>query len=237
MGVRPAAAADLRFRHRAVYLESADAVVVADLHLGRESQSQVEVPLTATDDIRERVAVLRETFAPATVVFAGDVLHSFGSLSVPARQAVETLYTDCTDAGIETIAVTGNHDTRLEECWPGGVETAVTLADGTVVCHGHEEPAVSGDRYLIGHDHPALSIEGVRRPCFLFGESQYRGGDLVVMPAFTQWAGGVELNHRSASDLGSPLLTDLDPMQPVVWDSDSEESLWFPPLASVRAQL
>lgn len=237
MGVRPATAADLRFHDRAVYLDSADAVVVADLHIGRESSAQVEAPLAAADEIRDRVASLREHFSPETVVFAGDVLHSFGELSTTARRTVEGLYTDCADDGVETVALAGNHDTRLADCWPEAVDDAVRLADGTVVCHGHEEPEKAGERYLIGHDHPALSIEGVRQPCYLFGASQYRDGDLLVLPAFTRWAGGVECNRRRASDLQSPLVRDLASMQPVVWDGDGEEALWFPRLESVRKQL
>ncbi|ESS08973.1 MAG: hypothetical protein A07HN63_01182, partial [uncultured archaeon A07HN63] len=103
MGVRPAAAADLRFRDRAVYLDAADAVVVADLHIGRESNAGVEAPLAAADEIRDRVALLRDEFDPETVVFAGDVLHSFGDLSVTARRTVDQLYDDCTDDGVEPV--------------------------------------------------------------------------------------------------------------------------------------
>lgn len=237
MDGRPTAASDLRFRDRGVYLDAADALLLADLHLGRESQSRVEIPLTKPDAVRERVAALLDAVSPATLVLAGDVLHSFESVSMTAQRAVEGIYADCVDTDTEPIAVAGNHDTRLSNCWPGAVRDAVSLADGTVVCHGHDEPTITGDRYCIGHDHPALSIEGMRRPCYLFGESQYRDSDLVVLPAFTKWAGGVELNQRQAGDLQSPLLTDLSSMQPVVWDADSEESLWFPPFESLWNQL
>jgi putative SbcD/Mre11-related phosphoesterase len=237
MGVRPAAAADLRFRDRGVYLDAADAVVVADLHIGRESSAEVEAPLAAADEIRDRVESLRDEFDPETVVFAGDMLHSFGDLSMTARRTVEQLYDDCTDDGVDPVAVAGNHDARLADCWPDTVEDALALADGTVVCHGHEQPETAGERYLIGHDHPALTIEGVRQPCYLYGERQYREADLLVLPAFTRWAGGVECNHRRASDLQSPLVRDLASMQPVVWDGDGEEELWFPRLESIRKQL
>jgi putative SbcD/Mre11-related phosphoesterase len=237
MAVRPAAAADLQFSDRAVYLADADALVLADLHVGRESSSQVAAPISDADDLIGRLNALLATYEPATAVFAGDILHSFGHLPVPARQTVEELWNTCESAGIDAIAVAGNHDDRLSDCWPGGVEAETELSDGTIVCHGHEPPERRGDRYIIGHDHPALGIEGVRRPCYLFGEKAFRGGDLLVLPAFTRLAGGVECNSRTASDLQSPLVGDLGAMQPVVWDGDGEASLWFPPLGSIRQQL
>lgn len=237
MSVRPDAAADIQFRDRAVYLSAADAVVLADLHIGRESTSRVEAPISDADDIAGRLGSLLEDYDPTTVVFAGDLLHSFAELPMAARRTVEQLWDACADAGAEAVAVAGNHDNRLADCWPGAVESATTLSDGTVVCHGHEEPEPRGQRYIIGHDHPALAIEGVRRPCYLFGEAQYRGGDLLVLPAFTRLAGGVECNSRQASDLQSPLVSDLEAMQPVVWDDDGADALWFPPLESIRHRL
>lgn len=237
MSVRPTAAADLYCRDRAVYLSAADAVVLADLHLGRESASRVDAPISDADDIVGRLNSLLENYEPETVVFAGDLLHSFAALPLAARRTVDQLWAACVDAGAEAIAVAGNHDTRLVDCWPGAVESATTLSDGTVVCHGHAEPDAAGQRYLVGHDHPAVAIEGMRRPCYLFGESQYRGSDLLMLPAFTQLAGGVEINRRQASDLQSPLVGDLAAMQPVVWDDDGEDALWFPRLESIRQQL
>lgn len=237
MSVRPASAADLRFHDLAVYLSAADAVVLGDLHIGRESSSRVAAPISDADDIAGRLNALLQEYEPATVVFAGDLLHSFAELPMTARRTVEQLCDDCADADADAIAVAGNHDDRLADCWPGTVESATTLSDGTVVCHGHEKPDSRGDRYIIGHDHPALAIEGVRRPCYLFGDDQYRGSDLLVLPAFTHLAGGVEINRRQASDLQSPLVAELSTMQPVVWDDDGAEALWFPPLESIRHRL
>jgi len=237
MGVRPPAAETLTVADRAVYLADADAVVLADLHCGRGDASRVAAPIDAGESIRQRVRTLLDRFEPATVVFAGDLLHSFDRLPRTAADAIEGLWADCVDAGVEVRAVAGNHDSRLADCWPASVAEAVTLDDGTVVCHGHTPPEQRGHRYVIGHAHPAITIEGVKRPCYLFGEDAYRGGALLVLPAFTTLAGGVDISDRQAGDLPSPLVSTLAPLQPVVWDDDGDNALWFPPFQQLRTML
>jgi hypothetical protein len=59
----------------------------------------------------------------------------------------------------------------------------------------------------------------------------------LVLPAFTRLAGGVEINGLRARELQSPLLTDLGAFRPIVYDEDSEEALWFPPLSEFRSML
>ena len=237
MAVRPPAAETLRFADRAVYLDAADAVVLADLHVGRGDASRVAAPIDAGESIRQRVRTLLDRFAPATIVFAGDLLHSFDRLPRTAADAIEGLWADCADADVDALAVVGNHDSRLADCWPGSVADAVTLDDGTVVCHGHAPPEERGHRYVIGHAHPAITIEGVKRPCCLFGKDAYRGGELLVLPAFTTLAGGVDISDRRAADLPSPLVSTLAPLQPVVWDDVDDDTLWFPPLQQLQRLL
>lgn len=228
---------DIEFRGRAVYLSSTETLVVADLHLGREAASNVSAPLGESTDLLDRLSRLRSTFEPATIVFAGDLLHSFSTVPETVVTTLESVYNDCVDDGVDVVAIEGNHDRLLDSVWPETVEKAVKLDDRTVICHGHQEPDLQGKRYLIGHDHPAIKIEGVRRPCFCVDESGYRDAELVVLPAFTRLAGGVELNDLRAGELQSPLITAVDSLRPVVWDPDRETALQFPPLEAFRRLL
>jgi hypothetical protein len=93
------------------------------------------------------------------------------------------------------------------------------------------------DLYLVGHDHPAISIEGRKRPCFLYGPDSYRGGDVLMLPAFSRLAAGATVNGMRTSDFQSPLVTDADALRPVVYDPDREEALSFPPLGEFRRLL
>jgi len=129
---------EFTFRDRAVYLEAAETLVLADLHLGRAATSNVSAPLDERGDLLDRLARLRRAFDPSTIVFAGDILHSFSTVPDGVDDTVTELYDRCVDAGVDTVAVAGNHDRLLDDVWPAGVESAVKLDDGTVICHGHE---------------------------------------------------------------------------------------------------
>ena len=239
---------DAALRDRAAYLRPTDALVLADLHLGRAAASSVAFPLGERADLRDRLADLLDRFEPATVVLAGDVLHEFGRVGAEAEDGLTSLAEICRDAGAEPVAVAGNHDTLLADAWDGPVRDEYRLHHGegaespdagpdTLVCHGHEEPAGEADLYVVGHDHPAVEIEGRKRPCYLYGPGTYRGADVLVLPAFTRLAAGRTINGMRTRDFASPLVTDADALRPLVSDEDAEETLTFPPLGRFRRLL
>lgn len=233
----PPAVDDLSFRDRAVFVPGTGTLVVADVHIGRDENSGIEFPLGERADLRERLDSLLTYFAPDEVVFAGDVLHSFSQVSGATEANLTELVDCCRDAGAQPILVAGNHDTLLSEVWDGDIYDSYSLTDGSVVCHGHEEPDAEGHRYIVGHDHPAIEIEGARRPCYLLGEDTYRGSDVAMLPAFNRLAAGVVVNEMRTRDFQSPLVTDVDRLRPVVYDPDSHETLRFPPLGEFRRLL
>lgn len=222
------------FGERAAYLPDADALVVADFHVGRDEASNVALPLGEHSDLVQRLRDLLAAFDPGTVVFAGDVLHVHGSVPESARRTVRELEATVTEAGADLRVARGNHDAMLDAVDLDG-EAAVNLDDGTVVCHGHEHPPTAGDRYVVGHEHPAIRVEGKRHPCFLYGPGERDGGDVLVLPAFTQLAAGTLVNGLTPGTSLSPLLRDPDGFRPVVL-SDGDP-LAFPPLADLRGAL
>ncbi len=222
---------------RAVYLADADALVVADLHVGRARESNVEFPLDEGQRLHESLSTLLDRTDPGTVVVAGDLLHSFSTLPYGVGETVEDLTDLVADAGADLVVTPGNHDTRLETAVDGPTPAEARLDDGTVVCHGHERPAADATRYVIGHDHPAIEIEGRRYPCVLYGPGAFEGADVLALPAFTPLAPGVVVNGASGRDLQSPLLSNLRTFRPVVRDVDAGETLPFPPLSDLRDHL
>jgi putative SbcD/Mre11-related phosphoesterase len=225
------------FRDRALSLHGPDALVLADLHVGRDEASNVELPLGERAALRDRLVALVDRFDPATVVFAGDLLHTFSAPTDDARASLAGLARACRDRGASVVAVAGNHDTALDAVWDGSVHDEVRLDDGTVVCHGHAEPAGDAPRYVVGHDHPAIEIEGQRHPCLLYGEGVYRNADLFVLPAFSPLAAGAVVNGMRARDFQSPLVRRAGALRPVVHDESSGEALSFPPLGEFRRLL
>ena len=227
---------------RGVYVETAATLVIADTHIGRDESSAVSLPLGAAADVRERLDALLAQFDPETVVIAGDVVHTFGRVSDHSCEMLEALETTCEDAGADLVLVAGNHDVGLANAWDGPLHDEYVFADGesstrTVGCHGHELPTTTADRYLFGHVHPAIVLEGVRHPCVLHGRECFRGADAVCLPAFTRLAPGVVVNESTAEAFGSPLVTDADALEPIVFDDDAGESLRFPPLGELRPLL
>ncbi|MFC7235880.1 metallophosphoesterase [Halosegnis marinus] len=226
----------VEYRDRAAFLPDHDTLVVADVHLGRDETSAVELRLGEHEDITGRVAALCDRFAPEAVVVAGDLLHSFSTLPRGVMESLSALETTARDAGARAVVVRGNHDTMLDEVWDGPTATEYRVGDW-VVCHGHEPPETEAAGYLVGHDHPAIEIEGQRRPCYLRGDGVYRDADLLMLPAFTPLAPGVVVNRMRARDFQSPLVTDADALRPVVRDADGDETLTFPPLGKLRRLL
>lgn len=227
--------AEPSFRDRAAYLPDADALVLSDLHLGRDADANVEFPLRRPGRLGERLEALVTAFDPAEVVFAGDVLHSFSSVPLGVADALNDLLQVVEDAGVDSVLVEGNHDTMLGELRESVAEHR--LDDGTVVCHGHEAPEADAHRYVVGHDHPAIVIEGRRHPCYLRGDGAYRGSDVLCLPAFDEIASGTVVNGLSGSDLQSPFLRNLGRFRPIVRDDDTDETFTFPPLEEFRQLL
>jgi len=233
------------FGDRAVYVPGTETVVIADVHIGRDEASAVSLPLGERADLRDRFNDLLGQFDPETVVIAGDVVHTFDRVSDRSRRTLDALRDACEANGSTLELVAGNHDTALTSAHDGPVREEYVLgpsrrreggSDGdrdaprTVVCHGHEPSSTAADRYVVGHVHPTIEIEGDRRPCFLRGAGTYRGADVLVLPAFTRLAPGVAVNDAVGGGLASPFVSDASAMAPTVYDTDRGEAVRFPPL-------
>lgn len=221
---------DVSVRDRAAYFPTADALVAADLHLGRVLTGPVEFPVPALDSIQTRLTALIDQFNPSDVVFAGDILHSFHQVPPAVTEVIDAIHEYIIDAGRTPVMVSGNHDTLLESITDPVDE--YRLEDGTVVCHGDSPPDSQADRYVIGHDHPAIEIEGQRYPCYLYGQNAYEGADVVVLPAFNRHASGTLVNGLSAGDPQSPLLQEIEQYHPIVHTEATDETHTFPSLGN-----
>lgn len=234
----PEPPSDVAFARRAAYVEPADALVVADVHLGRDRASAVELPLGERDDVLDRVTRLLDRFAPTEVVIAGDLLHSFSYVPDGVGNAVAALRDAAADAGAGLVVTPGNHDGLLEAVFAGPTPEEHRLADGTVVCHGHERPRMEAGRYVVGHEHPTITVEGRRHPCFLHRDGSFRGGDVLVLPAFSRLARGVTVGGRRGDEFFSPLLSGGGgSYHPIVHDGNADETFAFPPLSALREHL
>lgn len=226
---------DFTVRDRAVYLPSCDAVVLADLHLGKIESSRLMLPSDEATTLGERLAALVGEFDPARVVVAGDVLHDFSTIPSSVTASLTRIEEAITAADAEPVFIEGNHDTLLAT--QVDPVPSIALEGGVVVCHGHEHPPVDGEWYVIGHDHPAVRIEGQLRPCYLYGDGVYQDADVLVLPAFSPFIAGTAINARRGTDFQSPFLRSLDEFHPILIDESTDEPLVFPRLGDFRELL
>lgn len=230
--------APFRCGDRAVYVPPAETLVLADLHLGRGAASNVDAPLGDGADAVARLEALLEQFDPDEVVVAGDLLHSFSRIPRGVAESLDDLVRAVADADASLVVTPGNHDTMLAELYAGPAPDEYRLADDeTVVLHGHEPPESDAVRYIVGHDHPALSVEGRKHPCFLYGPEAYEGNAVLQLPAFTRLAPGSTVNGMAGRDFASPLVRNADVFHPAIRDVEDGETLWFPPLGECRRLL
>jgi putative SbcD/Mre11-related phosphoesterase len=222
------------FRDRAVVID--DVLILADLHLGQADSARLELPVGNGADVVERLQSLLDAVEPATLVLAGDLLHSFTTVPHSVSRPLDGIAEAAASRDVECIALEGNHDTMLDSIWGGELRGEYRLGD-TVVCHGHVEPAAAADRYVVGHDHPTIELEGRRRACYLAGDGVYDGADVLVLPAFSRLPRGVAVNEMGARDFQSPLVRDADAFAPIVWDDDAGQPLGFPRLGAFRHRL
>lgn len=222
------------FRDRAVYLTEEDTLVIADLHLGRGYSAGVEVPVDAAATVNSRLEGVLEYWDPDRVVLAGDVLDAFETVPPGVESRLGTILEAIRSRGAETVVLGGNHDVLLSTLFDGPIGDHHRVGE-TTIAHGHEPVPPDADRYVVGHQHPAVRIEGVKRHCYLVGPSR-DGGTVIVLPAFSPAVRGTTMNHRRGSDIDRGLIPEgaIDRFRPVVRDEPADETLIFPPFARLR---
>ena len=224
---------DLCYDDRAVVVD--DTLVLADLHVGKGS-SNLELPVGDNTDVLDRLSGLLERHDPETVVIGGDLLHSFSTVPHTVERTLAGVRQRCRDHGARPVVTPGNHDTMLDSVWDGPTTPEYAVGE-TVVCHGHDVPETDAERYLVGHDHPTIEIEGQRRPCYLVAEDAYEGSDVVMVPAFNRLLAGVRVNEMRATEFMCPLVRNVDQFRPLVWDDGQRDVVDFPPLGEFRRML
>lgn len=225
----------LSYRDRAVFLPESQTVVVADLHLGRSRTAAFESPLDTVVDLAGRLEEIVCDTDATTVVIAGDCLDAFGRVPPGVTDRFFDLRDRLDVIDVDLHIVGGNHDTMLTSLVDVDIPAYLRI-DDTVICHGHTIPDITAERYILGHEHPTLRVDGIKEPCFLHGHEVFEGADVLVLPAFSTLVRGTAFNSHVASDCHAPLVrsTDLDLYRPILV---ADPTLRFPPLGELRPHL
>lgn len=171
----------------AAWLPDESALVVADLHVGyaraaRRRGGWLPGDAESPAALAARVLAACARVGATRLVVAGDLRHSTRDVDDGERAEVAELLARVREGVAHVDVVAGNHDR--------GETYATSLALGPVDVV-HEPPASAPARWTVcGHLHPTTTLidetgASLRVPCALVGER------VVVLPAFTEWAGGI----------------------------------------------
>ena len=182
---------------RALYFQNEQILAIADLHLGyawtHRAYGQL-MPL-AKDDALARFESLLNDYQPKQVILLGDIVHR--ARPVPALLDELRALFDLVQDHAELILLAGNHDRQLQKLLKTLDRTEALHTEYTssqnVFLHGDRPATQPGARYIIGHEHPAISLgDGVatsrKFPCFLISES------VITLPSFSSWSAHTPLN-------------------------------------------
>ena len=188
--------------HRTAYIEEADALAVADVHIGMEASAWSGGHSPRLGEYEHLAGDLEEAigrFSPSRLVLCGDVLHEFGGTTRATREDLEGIIT--TADGMEITVVEGSHDRQLRHLLPESIEPPTQYAEINGVVFAHGDSTVPGKvvkraaSMVVGHVHPVLEIQGKRHPCYLYGRRAFHGTNLLVLPAFNHLCSGVAVNR------------------------------------------
>jgi hypothetical protein len=174
---------------RALHWPAADALLIADLHLGKAEafrRAGLPVPRGGTAADLARLGALLAATGASRLIILGDVLH--GALHAAAGWREDWAAFRAAHAAIHVEAVAGNHDGALRPPALGLVLRGEGERErGLSLCH-EPDRAPAGTPSLCGHLHPAARVPGLGRlPAFWWraGENQ------LVLPAFSAFTGRV----------------------------------------------
>lgn len=199
---------------RAVWWPQAGALLVADLHWGKDAAFRAAgcaLPQGMLEDDLRRLSALQAQLQAREVIILGDLIHARSSLHASVVDAVarwrETF-------GAALTLVEGNHDRwapRLPEAWGIARHPAPLVRAGVILRHV-PEVADAGFTWA-GHLHPSCRIRGrgresLRLPCFRVGPQ------LGILPAFSHFTGRLNLGPFSELPAYAILGDQVLPMQP-----------------------
>ncbi len=198
-------------------------LVIADAHFGAESgfsRKGVHIASNSSDRLNRICSCIDET-DPEMLLFLGDLKHSVPMMSHQEYAELPAIL-DTIRKRISFRLIPGNHDGGIERFLQEGelLPNTGMMIDGTWYVHGHMHlPPESGGHLIVcGHHHPVVSLYDEvgcslrAQPAYLLAEvneecaglaphANGRSTRILFMPAFFEYAGGIDVRIIHASRL------------------------------------
>jgi hypothetical protein len=202
----------------ALYIKKHKMLVVADLHIGIESELWelgLHTP-SQTPSMTQRLIFLFEKYAPKDIILLGDIKHNIPSSTVKERKDIKRFFSDI--LAFSTIhIIPGNHDGNIT----GFLSSDMHLhgSDGFIYkdigfVHGHRWPneqIMQSENIIMGHIHPTIMLKdrlGYKtfESCWIRGKckksklkekyAKANNPNVIIMPAFNPFCGGIAVNKE-----------------------------------------
>jgi putative SbcD/Mre11-related phosphoesterase len=200
----------------ALFIKDKKILVVADLHIGIESELR-ELGLNVasqTQNMIDHLMSLLTKYKPKEVVLLGDIKHNIPSATIQERRDVKNFLETIKEYGTIHV-IPGNHDGNIKYLSPEQI--LIHPSDGFRIenigfVHGHRWPSediMLCEQIITAHTHPTIMLTDRREyktfePCWLKGgflkgklnEKYPESKDplVLVMPAFNPLCGGIAAN-------------------------------------------
>ena len=232
----------------AAYIKPLDAIVIADLHLGYETiaaENGVFLPKIQYNKTIEKMKKIISKIDAKNIIINGDIKHEFSETSYHEYKEVKNFFDFLNNLGFEKIIVLkGNHDNFIINITRkyDNIELHNELAiNDFLFLHGHKDKniiEIKQKNIILAHEHPSIGLYteiGVKEKlkCFLYGKANDK--NIVVLPAFSYFAQGSDVNLIPKNELLSPILKkiDIDSFK-AIGILEGEKLLEFPEIKRIR---
>jgi len=233
----------------AIYIESIDSIVIADLHLGYEgimAEQGIFIPKIQFKKELDMLSKIIKKKKASRIIINGDIKHEFSETSYHEFIEVSDLLNFLKNNFKEIILIKGNHDNyiaRVSNRYNVKLYEEFKINEFYFL-HGHKIPIdfMRNDvkTIIIAHEHPAIALYdeiGVKEKidCLLYGDMK-DGRKIIVLPAFSYFAQGSDVNILPKEELLSPILreyVDIDELN-VIGISEEVGCLIFPKIGEIK---
>ncbi len=202
----------------ALFIEEKKIFVIADLHIGIETELQEKGLHTSsqTERMVKRFNNICQRYNPEEIILLGDIKHMIPTISIQERIDVKQ-FLETINENRKIHIIPGNHDGNIHRLTPDGIKIHSSKGytiDNIGFAHGHRWPSeevMNSEIIITAHSHPTVMFRDrldyrTFEPCWIRGKffkkkiyEKYPNSQtdkIIIMPAFNPLCSGVAINKE-----------------------------------------
>lgn len=188
-----------------IYSRRLDSIILSDVHIGYEEEMASKGIFLPRIQKKRFLSIYRralDVFKTNKVIINGDMKHRFNGLGRQEKEDLTEIFKDMKENGTIVKLIRGNHDNYISLVTEkfDNIELLDEIeSEDLFIFHGHREiEPKDGKIYVIGHEHPRISIRdklgfAKKFQCFLV--SPIAGNSYVIaLPALGGYQSGNDIS-------------------------------------------